>query len=803
MRRRLGVRTRVRAAAGSVFVAAFGLANGASAVEPHRSMATLSSSNGLGAVVYDATAYKITEFLEHPYQAQNATTTSRNFAYDSYPGLRVGSTGTWLDTVAPTLIEYLPGTGIIHTQRTLSGLGVDEYHFAPMGLVANASVMLVHVTENGGTLPVDVYSLFNYQVGSGNPPAMTGETATYDASRDAFYLSGGSGIAMAFASIPTSTHHGSTPNNPYGLLTSGSNLMDDAGSGGAVTSAVEGFQTSLGTASGWAGWVTVLAADANGAGAVDKVRTWLAGRTADKVLSDEQAGWAAWITPPPAGASTLEAALDQTSQAILRMGQVTETGASSGQILAAVTPGEWNISWVRDMAYSTVALVKSHHYAEAKAALAFQMNATVGGYQPYTAGTAGGAGVPYQISLCRYYGDGSEWSDSNANGPNIEYDGFGLFLWALDQYVTASGDTAALTTWWPTIKAKVADVLVHLQEPSGLISPDSSIWEVHWSGQQRHFTYTTASAANGLCSASRLATKAGDTASATTYLTQGKQARDAMIQSLRAPGGVLAQSTEAIASGMQWLDASTIEAINWGLIDPKGHTADASRSAMLAGLVPPSGRGFMRDQNGQYYDSQEWVFVDLRSARAFGLGGDTTFATSLFTWNTDQAAENFNELSELHDATNANYAGAAPMVGFGSGAYLIALEDRGTTITPTCGAFAVEPAVAGDGGVEASVDAGFPALEGGTREGGARDAGAGAKDGAASHDGGSTGHVDGASPFDAGLGGRGVDGGVVVGDAGTAGSSGGCAVTRRDDRGAWPFLLALFGVGILVRRKRS
>ena len=104
------------------------------AVVPHRSMTTLSASNGLGTIVYDATQYKITQFWEHPYQAASSTTTSRNFAYDSYPGIRIGTTGTWLDTVTPTVIEYLPGTGIIHTQRTLQSLTIDEYDFAPMAL---------------------------------------------------------------------------------------------------------------------------------------------------------------------------------------------------------------------------------------------------------------------------------------------------------------------------------------------------------------------------------------------------------------------------------------------------------------------------------------------------------------------------------------------------------------------------------------------------------------------------------------------------------------------------------------------
>ena len=83
-------------------------------------MATLSSSNGMGALVYDATQYKVTEFLEHPYQAASSTVTSRNFAYDSYPGIRLGvGGGTWLNTVTPDEVDYVPATGIVHATRSL------------------------------------------------------------------------------------------------------------------------------------------------------------------------------------------------------------------------------------------------------------------------------------------------------------------------------------------------------------------------------------------------------------------------------------------------------------------------------------------------------------------------------------------------------------------------------------------------------------------------------------------------------------------------------------------------------------
>ncbi len=114
-------------------------------------------------------------------------------------------------------------------------------------------------------------------------------------------------------------------------------------------------------------------------------------------------------------------------------------------------------------------------------------------------------------------------------------------------------------------------------------------------------------------------------------------------------------------------------------------------------LVPPSGRGFMRNDDGGWYDSQEWVFVDLRTANAMRMAGDAD-ADGLLGWITDQGSENFDLISELHDATTADYAGEMPMVGFGAGAYSIALwaRENPDAFLP-CGEYASEEL--GDGGV--------------------------------------------------------------------------------------------------------
>jgi GH15 family glucan-1,4-alpha-glucosidase len=753
-------------------------AAGAGAVVPHRSVNALPSSNGIGAIAFDRTTSRITQFLEHPYRFPGPNQAeTRNFAYDSYPGIRVNGTGVWLPSIAPSVVEYVPGTGILHVNRATNGLSIDEYHFTPMALAAggkseHASVMLVKVTRTAGTGPVDVYTLFNYHLGAGAPaPDANGEQAAYSAAKDALYEYGPSGVAFGYGTIGASGHHATTPSNPYTALLNGQNLADNNGTSGPTTDAVTGTQVAVGNlavgASAWTGTYTVLDPGADALAAVDRVKTWINARTAEQLYNAEVADWNAWIKPNPAGASPLEDSLATSSQVMLRMGQVREPGAPYGQMLASLATGRWNISWVRDMSYAVVALARTGHLAEAKAAIDFQMKATVGDYQTYV-------GRPYALSVVRYYGNGREESDSNQDGPNVEYDGFGLFLWELDEYVKASNDTTALRGWWPKVSGQVADTLIGLQEPSGQIAADSSIWEVHWNGKQRHFTYTTATAANGLCGAGRLATALSEATSG-KYTAAGVKARDALL-GMRAPDGSLVQSPEGLAARGAFLDASVVEAMNFGLIDPTGPTARATRNVLTTALVPPSRRGFMRSDVPDWYDQQEWVFVDFRAHRTFSLAGDTTTADPLFAWNVAQGAENFGILSELHERNTADYAGEAPMVGFGAGSYLLALGDRGKPVVPSCGAFAAEAV---------GVDAGIPS------DGGASDAGGGVD--AAVKDGGTG---------DAG----GSDGGSTADAGATGGSSddGGCTVPAGPaDRNALALAPLLAAAVALIRRRRA
>jgi MYXO-CTERM domain-containing protein len=218
-----------------------------------------------------------------------------------------------------------------------------------------------------------------------------------------------------------------------------------------------------------------------------------------------------------------------------------------------------------------------------------------------------------------------------------------------------------------------------------------------WNGQHKRFAYTTLTAANGLCRAAKLAERVGDAERSTSYREAGKRARDALTKLLAAPDGTLAQSQEDLAAGTSFLDAAAIEAAGFGLVDPKGKATGATLASMRQKLVPASGRGFMRNDDGGWYDSQEWVFVDLRSAAVMDAAGDAESA-NLIDWITAQGTENFGLVSELHDASTADYAGEMPMVGFGAGAYALALGGRGKAVVPACDEFAPEPSGTGSGG---------------------------------------------------------------------------------------------------------
>ena len=422
--------------------------------------------------------------------------------------------------------------------------------------------------------------------------------------------------------------------------------------------------------------MAILTQESDSQRAKEEIKGFIGSRLPEEILEAEKRWWKDWhqMGRIPEELSEAERALYLQSTAVLKMGQCREPGRSYGQILASLPPAHYNIAWVRDGAYAIAGLARSGHLSEAKAGLEFMLQAKTGLFEKFAfKGKEYGIGRPYQISICRYYGGGEEETDSNQNGPNIELDGFGLFLWALEEYVTQSGDIDFLRKYWELISSKIADVLVHSIDETDLIRADSGPWERHLPG--KHFSYTSAAAVRGLRAAAHFASIIGDKKREREYLAAEERLKKGIEAKLvDRPRGVIKGNLEDKEID-KYLDASAVEVINW-VIDPQSPIAESTIKTFDEFLrMKKTKHGYFRILSGDWYDRQEWVMVDLRIASALKRMGRRKEAQKIINWVVAQSSLNYNLIAELYSEETTDYQGATPMCGFGAGAYILALTD--------------------------------------------------------------------------------------------------------------------------------
>jgi len=249
--------------------------------------------------------------------------------------------------------------------------------------------------------------------------------------------------------------------------------------------------------------------------------TWRVDLNARALVQREIAQVEEWRTKPSIHFRTEnERHLWRQSEIMLRMAQCRERNRpgrhGNGLIVAALPDGQWFTPWVRDMAWATMAFIRTGHRAEARAALLAYFNAQPTGKMKELVN-----GADYQISVVRYFGDGSEEPFFTMEGSaNIEDDDWGEALWVLGEYARKFNDTALLRT--PTYRGPlyesardyVAKPLLKNLEPykNGLIvAADTSIWEERQK-DKKHFAFSTAMAIVGLKDFAEVAGRAGDTA---------------------------------------------------------------------------------------------------------------------------------------------------------------------------------------------------------------------------------------------------------------------------------------------------
>lgn len=717
---------------------------------------------------------------------------SRDLLFDAYFGLRVGGQQRWLDGVPVTASGYATaapsprgGSGIVTFQQQSLGLTLTTSVFAPRSL-ARASYVAVLCAKNTGTTAltgVSVFHLTNLHLGFGRPGVMadlgvTGETVVVSPAGDVFER-GFAGVVglRPLRAATASAWNPTTPAAENGFLVvrdTAGNLPARTGDLGVANDWASALQFDLGTLQPNDEQCVGLVAAHHGdpfaqaelAAAFD---AFVNGRTAKQVLDAELADWAALQASlhVPATLTDDEAAVTRQSAAMLVMAQVqdreaflrefltqdgearrtrfrsadggttlpaTVTHRGAGAVLASLPPGEWTYAWVRDGSYAAVALSELGLTAQSRAALSFFLDAEGGRFQSWN--ELQPSFPSYVVSLTRYSGFGVEETDFNDFGPNLEFDGFGLVLWALREHERRTGDTTLVDARWADISTRIADPLVALIEPStGLLKKDSSIWETHWNGRERTWTYTNLTAARGLCDAAELAQRKGDLARATTYRQAGSALRLAIAQKLTDSRGALASNREELLSGKGHFDAAVLEGISLGLFAPDGRIATATLDALERELRVAFGPGWARNDDrvdhsgatdlspwGSEYDSAEWIFTDLRGELAMRAAGRNTRADALLNFTTGQSAANALALAETYEESSGAWKFNAPMMGFGAGAWVLAVAHRGgLAVTPACGAFE-EPPPPVDAGTPFDAgtpsDAGTPGVDGGLPDAG-------------------------------------------------------------------------------------
>jgi hypothetical protein len=425
------------------------------------------------------------------------------------------------------------------------------------------------------------------------------------------------------------------------------------------------------------------------------VHQWSRGLAPLQLAKRELAEVERWRVKPTARfADEKERHLWRQSEILLRVGQSREPNRpgrhSNGMIVACLPDGSWSMTWVRDMAYAAMALIRMGHREEARAALLAYFNARPTGKMKQQAG-----GLDYQVSVVRYFGDGSEEPFfTNEGNTNIELDDWGLVLWVLGEYVQRYRDSTLMDA--PTYRGMLYDsardfvakpLIANLERyADGLIvAADTSIWEEHQK-DAKHFAFTTAMAIVGLRDFAEVARRAGDDRTHAAILE-----KVALLQkgfnSAFVRGGALHGTLEA--GEKNDIDGALLAVTNLGVVtDPAVVRSTVERMEQLKVV---SG-GYRRVRSNYtdpsiyeyWYERQEFLFVDFSLAEVNRRLGRNDLAATMLKRIVDKAANDHDFVPEMYVALDCplfhgaigDPTGAIPMVGYGAGVFILQVLQR-------------------------------------------------------------------------------------------------------------------------------
>jgi GH15 family glucan-1,4-alpha-glucosidase len=278
---------------------------------------------------------------------------------------------------------------------------------------------------------------------------------------------------------------------------------------------------------------------------------------------------------------------------------------------------------------------------------------------------------------------------------NIEFDDWGEALWVLGEYLKEYDDPALLAT--PTFRGKlyesardyIVKPLTANMEKFGdgmIVAADTSIWEERQK-DKKHFAFSTAMAMVGLRGFAEVARRAGDEAARKEAMDHVALLEKGFAAAFLRDGKLHGTLEEGVKND---IDGALIPIINFGLVEDSRVVHDVVDRMEL--LKVASG-GYRRVRSTYtdpaifeyWYERQEFVFVDLSLAELYRRLGRTAEADAMLKRVVDKAAADHNILPEMYVALPCQLfpgkigdpTGALPMVGYGAGAYVLHLLERG------------------------------------------------------------------------------------------------------------------------------
>jgi hypothetical protein len=422
---------------------------------------------------------------------------------------------------------------------------------------------------------------------------------------------------------------------------------------------------------------------------------WRAGLPARDLVRREIAEFEQWRAKPPVRfTNEKERHLWRQSETMLRIAQSREPNRAdrhgNGLVVAAL-PDVYSTPWVRDMAWATVALARMGHRAEARAAVLAYFNA-----QPTGKMRSAVKDADYQISVVRYFGDGAEEPFFTQEGStNIEYDNWGEALWVLGEYLRKYNDPALLeaVTYRGPLYESARDFIVKPlmanMEKYGdglIVAADTSIWEERQK-DKKHFAFSTAMAIVGLREFAQVADRAGDDSARRQALDTQALLEKGFTSAFIRDGKLHGTLEEGVKND---IDGALIPIINFGIVrDPKVIRSTVERMELLK--VASGGYRRVRSTYTDpaifeyWYERQEFLYVDLSLVELDRRLGRKTEADAKLDRIVIKAAADHNIIPEMYVAVPCplfpgkigDPTGALPMVGYGAGAYVLHILERG------------------------------------------------------------------------------------------------------------------------------